>query len=608
MYESFGASVDQNAKAVTFRVFFPDNALDPSQYQRGGLPHIAQMKVVGDFQSQIGANDWDIDTAPVMRKEQYQNKGWLYSYNTGPLADNFYQYKYFVTFEDGQSRWVSDPCTKYGGSDDNENSAFVVGGPLINNVNPIGRRQPARDLVLYELMIDDFTAEYRGDRAPIDAVADKLDYLQNLGVNGIEFMPWTAWPGGEFSWGYNPFQFFSVTYRYVHDQTDTTNKLYRLKVLIDALHRRNIHVILNGVFEDVNAGSQPNRGFPYLWFYQTPADSPYVGAQGQFFSNFDYDNGCTEQFIRDVCIYWIDAWQIDGIRFDYARGYLRHGDRSYGVVKVISDLVNHSVDTGRGNMSFMIEDLTDNRYDAIDDTNQTDASGCWFDPFMWNNFYYAGGGQLNNELLRILNSNLDFAVGKSPVTYVENHDHSTLVQNAGGRGRWYKTQAPAISLLTSPGIVLIHNGQEFGEDYFIPETGSDRVIPRLLRWNQNAGDSIGQNMYRLYRQLISLRAAHPSLRSPNFFPDGGVNQAGYGVFPDAGIVIYHRYGRTDDGGLESFVIVLNYSDIDRYVDVPFSINAVWQELLNGGMLTIQNYILPNTLINSNWGKIYFNKS
>jgi pullulanase len=607
MYESFGASVDQEAKAVTFRVFFPDNALDPSQYQRGGLPHIAQMKVAGDFQSQIGAKDWDTDTAPVMHKEQYQNMGWLYFYSAGPLSDNFYQYKYFVTFEDGQSRWVSDPCTKYGGSDDNENSAFVVGGPLINNVNPIGRRQPPRDLVLYELMIDDFTAEYRGDRAPIDAVADKLDYLQNLGINGIEFMPWTAWPGGEFSWGYNPFQFFSVTYRYVHDQTDTTNKLYRLKVLIEELHRRNVHVILDGVFEDVNAGSQPNRGFPYLWFYQTPTDSPYVGAQGQFFSNFDYDNGCTEQFIRDVCIYWIDAWQIDGIRFDYARGYLRHGDRSYGVVKVISDLVAHSVTTST-NMSFMIEDLTDNRYDAIDDTNQTDASGCWFDPFMLNNFYYVGGGQLNNELLRILNSDLDFAVGKSPVTYVENHDHSTVVQNAGGRGRWYKTQAPAISLLTSPGIVLIHNGQEFGEDYFIPEIGSDRVIPPPLRWNQNADDSIGQNMYRLYQQLVSLRAAHPSLRSPNFFPDGGVNQAGYGVLPDIGIVIYHRYGRADDGGLERFVIVLNYSDIDRYVEVPFSINAVWQELLNGGMVTIQNYILPNTLINSNWGKIYFNKS
>ena len=70
---------------------------------------------------------------------------------------------------------------------------IVVGGPLITGVNPIGRLLPPRDLVLYELMVDDFTAEYRGDRAPVDAIWDRLDYLQNLGVNGIELMPWTAW-------------------------------------------------------------------------------------------------------------------------------------------------------------------------------------------------------------------------------------------------------------------------------------------------------------------------------------------------------------------------------------------------------------------------------
>jgi pullulanase/glycogen debranching enzyme len=201
---------------------------------------------------------------------------------------------------------VSDPCTKYGGSDDKENSAFVVGGPLITVVQYIARLLPPRDLVLYEMMIDDFTAEYRGMRASVDAIWDKLDYLQTLGVNGIEFMPWTAWPGCDFSWGYNPFQFFSVAYRYVHDENDTTNKLYRLKLLIDELHRRNVAVVLDGVFEDVNAGSQPNRGFPYLWFYQTPSDSPYVGTPGQSFYNLDYTNGCTEEFIRDVCLYWLN--------------------------------------------------------------------------------------------------------------------------------------------------------------------------------------------------------------------------------------------------------------------------------------------------------------
>ena len=305
-----------------------------------------------------------------------------------------------------------------------------------------------------------------------------------------------------------------------------------------------------------------------------------------------------------MCIYWIDNWQIDGIRFDFARGYLHHGDRSFGVAKVIGDLAAHAGATGRRNMSFTIEDLTDNRYDAIDDTNQTDATGCWFDPFLWKTIHYAGTGQLDSELLRILNSNLDFATGKSPVTYIENHDHSTLVQNAGGRDRWYRVQAPAISLLTSPGIVLIHNGQEFGEDYLVPELGADRITPRPLRWATHASDNVGQTLYRLYQQLTKLRATHMSLRSPNYFPSA--NENGYGVFIDSGVVVYHRYGPADDSSFERFIIVLNYSDSDRFVDVPFSLNGVWQELLNGGLVTVQNFLLPHILINSNWGKIYFN--
>ena len=33
-------------------------------------------------------------------------------------------------------------------------------------------------------------------------------------MNAIEFMPWTAWRGSEFTWGYDPFLFFSVENRY----------------------------------------------------------------------------------------------------------------------------------------------------------------------------------------------------------------------------------------------------------------------------------------------------------------------------------------------------------------------------------------------------------
>jgi predicted RecB family endonuclease len=79
------------------------------------------------------------------------------------------------------------------GGTEAENAAFVVGGNTMT-VAPLAERRSLADLIIYELMIDDFTAAYRGNnRAPVDAVVDRLDYLVELGVNAVEFMPWMAW-------------------------------------------------------------------------------------------------------------------------------------------------------------------------------------------------------------------------------------------------------------------------------------------------------------------------------------------------------------------------------------------------------------------------------
>lgn len=186
MYETFGARVSGNQ--VEFNLFFPDTRRDPTQYVRGGVPRIRTIHVRGDFQSQIGGTNWQLDPSLQMAEVGHPN-GLLYRRSvSAPIADGYYQYKYFVEFENGTTRWVGDPCTRYGGSDENENSAFVIGGnPVAAQPHP-GRRPP-RDLVIYEMMIDDFTAQYRGTRAPVDAVRDRLDYLQDLGVNTVEFMP-----------------------------------------------------------------------------------------------------------------------------------------------------------------------------------------------------------------------------------------------------------------------------------------------------------------------------------------------------------------------------------------------------------------------------------
>jgi 1,4-alpha-glucan branching enzyme len=606
MYEEFGAVVDQNK--VEFKLFFPGNTRDPTQYRRGGLPRIKEIRVRGDFQSHIGGQDWDLATAPSMIKNAH-NKGWLYTCKIGQaLPEGFYQYKYFVTFENETTRWCGDPCAKYGGADEHENAGFVIGGNS-TAVNPIPQRLPPRDLVLYELMIDDFTSEFRSHRAPVDAVKDKLDYLQELGVNGIEFMPWTSWPGGGFSWGYDPVQFFAVEYRYIHDPGSPADKLFRLQTLINELHARNMHVVMDGVFNHVRAGIDPNHGFPYLWLYMNPADSPYIGAfaRGGFFEEFDYNHGCVQEFIRDVCAYWLDDFQIDGIRFDFTLGFFQEGSPNVGIAKLISDVKTHLAQGGKENVALLLEHLTDNRFEAIDDTNQICADGCWLDPVMFQSFEYARSGNIDAQILRILNANFDYAQGKGPVTYIENHDHSTIVREAGGRSRWFKTQAPAIALLTSPGIVLLHNGQEFGEDYFLPSEGADRVQPRPLRWSSHSQDFIGSRLSALYQKLLRIRSDHPSLRSPNFFPFPFNHPDGYGTFPDKDVVVYHRYGLAANGQMERFIVVINYSDFDQVVDVPFSVNGTWEDLLNEQSSAVENFRLFNQQISSNWGRLYFKK-
>ena len=107
---------------------------------------------------------------------------------------------------------------------------------------------------------------------------------------------------------------------------------------------RGMHVIMDGVFNHVDAGQNPNKGFGYFWLWERPDDSPYIGnfAANAFFNDFDFSNECTNEFIRDVCTYWIDEYKIDGIRFDYVLGYYKHADQPVGISRVIRDLDNYA--------------------------------------------------------------------------------------------------------------------------------------------------------------------------------------------------------------------------------------------------------------------------
>lgn len=620
MYESFGPKIDGNE--VTFQLFFPGSSeyIKDDTKPKYGLPEIKKIQVLGTFQSNIGQENWNIDNAPQMMKEHYC-KGELYTFST-KLPDNFYEYKFYVTFNDGVTRWCNDPCTKYSGQDPNhENSGFVVGGNKVKDVKKIKHRLSQKDLIVYEMMIDDFTENLiksdsnEPEKSRLDLVRDKIKYLKGLGINAVQFMPWTSVIGRDFNWGYEPFLFFSVEDRLTTivnknnpELAKKLNKLYRLQELIEALHEEDMHVIMDGVFNHAIVNKyQDGVGFPYYWLYQEPENSPFIGEFAKGFGDFidfNYNNKCTQDFILDICKYWLYEYQIDGIRFDFTLGIFEYNNNK-GMPQLIKDLRDDFGQKGIKNISLMIEHLTEKRYEAIDVTNKVGATGCWFDPFMYEALKWGKQDSVDTEIIRAMDTHKDFAPDTAPVIYIENHDHSTAVNIVGGSGtgehircnNWFKTQPCAIALLTLPGTVLIHNGQEFGDEYFLPGIDAgDRVISRPVNWDK-LDDNIGQSLFGLYKKLIEIRNNHPSLRSPYFEIQ---------KFDESKrIISYRRKGNSLKGKEENFIIVLNFSATDQTIDISLPSNGQWKDLLNDNQIYQVTEGKLNEQINSNWGRIFY---
>ena len=568
--------------ALEFRIFFP----------AGASPHVSAIRVSGDFQHHLGGQDWDFAGGlPLTVQPGNDPRGVFWSVRT-PLEvpAGFYQYKYQVEFENGTSRKVTDPCARYGGLSD-QNSGVVVGGsvPADNVVRPLaGGRKPLTDLTIYELMIDDFTAEYRRGRAPLAAVVDRLDGLRDLGVTAIEFMPWTAWKNQEFDWGYEPFQYFAVEARYADDLDRPAEKISWLKQLVSECHDRGIHVIMDGVFNHVS------YDFPYPQLYQDPTDCPFTGPFGGAFpglQDLNFDEPVTGQLIGEACGYWIDVFGIDGIRLDNTVNFLVP-DNVRGLPEILSGVGAHIAAKGENNFSLTLEHLN---MEAATVTNATAATSFWDDSLYQKTFGGLWDGRIDSSFLNALNNRQYLSAGKVPTLYLGNHDHSHVAWRSGARGEgrgavggWWRLQPYLIALFTSTAVPLIRNGDELGEETVIPENDEGtgrRVTGRPLRWKLR-GDPIGKTLTALHGRLAGLRNDLPALRSQLMYPhlwevwQTRFNPVGVGVDVERQLVIYHRWASVP-GGVENVVVVLNLSDTQQIVEVPFPVPGRWTDRLAG---------------------------
>jgi 1,4-alpha-glucan branching enzyme len=608
---SWQVSGDSNSGKAQFRVFFPKEST--------GLQHnIKSILVCGSFQKTLGlGQDWDPSLATAMTNTIH-SEGEIWEWQTPrELPYDFYQYKYYVTFNDNSTRWVSDPCSRYGG-ENNMNAAFVIGGsqPEDNKISPVnGGRKPLRDLVIYELMIDDFTSEFREVRAPLDVVREKLGHLMNCGFNAIAFMPWTAWNDDKFNWGYTPALYYSVNYRYANDLKHPEEKLSWLKKVIHECHVRGFHVIMDGVFNHVYTG------FPYKDFYQTyDLDCPYTG---QFYGEFvglqdlDFNNACTQEFIFDVCRYWIEQFNIDGIRFDNTVNFYNRGDNK-GLPKLLDDIDQLMKQKNETHFSLTLEHL---QLDAVEVTKTTHADSYWDNALFGECFGGLWDRKIKPSLLNAFNNNRYLlGTGKVPTIYLGNHDHADVAWQAGAKNNagaleWYRTQPYVIAMMTLPGAILIKNGQEFAEDYWMPEDdrgSSRRVQSRPLHWDY-PNDKFGKSLCAVYSKLIKLRHDYEVLRGDGFYPEyweewqTRFNPVGVGIDTERQLLVYRRYCVDSQNKLRHAVVVVNFSGNDQWLDLTFPEDGQWLDLLSDTQwtITVSNHSY-HLSVSSNWGHIFYN--
>ena len=525
--------------------------------------------VLGDF------NTWSLDQNFLMNKDG--DKFWLEI--TGLNASQEYLYQYLI---DGEVV-IADPYTEkvISSFDDgqirNENrypgltafpSDFTTGEAAVLQTNRPEfdwevtdfEKPDVEDLVIYELLVRDFTE----DRT-YNAVTERLDYLDSLGINAIELMPVMEYEGN-ISWGYNPSFKFAVD-KFYGTEDD-------LKTLIDEAHKRGIAIILDIVLNHhfgrsplVQMEASGAFGPPTednVWFNVTPKHDFNVGF------DFNHESQYTQDYVDRVITYWIEEYKVDGYRFDLSKGFTQKN--SLGNVGLWGQF-----DIDRINLlkriANVITEVDPDTYILLehfaDNSEERELANAGM--MLWANLRHA---------------NLDWQYYRSRdwqnpnnVNYLESHDEERIMwenRNDGNlKQRISEAKIDAAFFFMVPGPKMIWQFGEFGYD---EELNDDRLGIKPTRW-EYLEDAERLQLFGVYQALINLKTQTDYL-SDEFFswnPSVDIRWINY-EHPDVQISMFgNPTSSTRDG------------------DPHFVAAGEWYDYFTGEQITVTDPNAPMTL-------------
>ncbi|MFW5754238.1 MAG: alpha-amylase family glycosyl hydrolase, partial [Marinilabiliaceae bacterium] len=332
---------------------------------------------------------------------------------------------------------------------------------------------PAEDLVIYEVLIRDFT-----DNQDIKTVTDTLDYLERLGVNAIELMPFNEFEGND-SWGYNPSFYFATDKAY-----GTFNDF---KEFVDECHARGIAVIMDMVLN--HSYSQSPLAQMYLEDGKPAENNPWYNRDhnmenpdAQWGYDFDHESPYTEELIDSINSFWMSELKIDGFRFDFTKGFTNtpYGRNSwassYDEDRInILNRMSEEIWNRNSDAIVIFEHLSDNSEEKVLAENGV---------LMWGNMNHPF-----SEAVMGYNDNSDFSWASYQernwevphvIAYMESHDEERVMYRAlnyGDSSGDYDVKEPenalmrsamaSVFLMSIPGPKMIWQFGEMGYDISI---------------------------------------------------------------------------------------------------------------------------------------------
>ena len=272
LYTTLGSFVRQSG--VEFKVY---------------APHAQAVFVVGDF------NNYDDTKHPLTQ----HNGVWEGVVHEAQEGDT---YKYYIISKDGRTFLKADPFAKYAEIKPNSASIIFKSSYIFKYQRP----QPVDAISIYEVHLGSWKRDdglYMNYRK---LAKELIRYVHRMGFSHIELLPITEHPF-DGSWGYQTTGYFAPTSRYGSPDD--------FKYFIDCCHQKGIGVIIDWVPSHFATDGHGLIAFDGMALYEHP--DPQKGYHPEWKSNvFNYESDYVKSFLISSALWWVQEYQIDGIRVD----------------------------------------------------------------------------------------------------------------------------------------------------------------------------------------------------------------------------------------------------------------------------------------------------